>query len=53
MKKQLGVFSGECLIGVCGTETILIDYNGETLKIGDIVVVKYNEKDIGKTKVGF
>lgn len=47
MKKQLGVFSGKCLIGVCGTETTLIDYKGETLKIGDIVVVKYNEKDWG------
>lgn len=47
MKKQLGVFSGDCLIGICGTETTLIDYKGEELKIGDIVVVKYNEKDLG------
>ena len=47
MKKQLGVFSGECLIGVCGTETTLIDFKGETLKIGDIVVVK-NTEDIEK-----
>ena len=47
MKKQLGIFSGKCLIGICGTETILTDYRNEKLKIGDIVVVKYNEKDLG------
>ena len=32
---------------VWGTETTLIYYKGETLKIGDIVVVKYTEKDWG------
>lgn len=45
MEKQLGVFRGECLIGVCGTETTLVDYNDETLKIGDIVIVKLCDKE--------
>lgn len=49
MKKLLGVFSGECLIGVCGTPTSLIDYQDTQLHIGDIVVVKHYDKDFGLT----
>lgn len=40
---KLGVFSGQCLLGVCGDETDLIDYRGDSLSIGDIVLVSYAE----------
>jgi hypothetical protein len=46
-KVKLGIFSGDCLIGICGEDTDLVDYKNETLKIGDIVIVKYNEYNIG------
>ena len=40
---MLGIFSGECLKGICGEETDLFDYKGEKLFVGDIVLVYYNE----------
>lgn len=49
MKKLLGVFSGDCLIGVCGTPTTLLDYDDKPLHIGDIVIGKYYDKDFGTT----
>lgn len=33
----LGVFSGECLLGIVGEESSLKSWNGESLSVGDIV----------------
>ncbi len=45
MKSNLGIYSGECLIGICAETTTVTDYKNEALYIGDIVVVKFYEKD--------
>ena len=47
MKSNLGIYSGECLIGICGETTTLTDYKNEALHIGDIVVIKFYDKDFG------
>lgn len=44
---MLGIFSGNYLLGICGTETELYDYKNEKLFIGDIVLVQYNEYNLG------
>jgi hypothetical protein len=44
---KLGIFSGECLIGICGDKTELFDYQQKELYIGDIVLVSYVERNLG------
>lgn len=36
---KLGIFSGKCLLGICGTPTELKDTWGKELFVGDIIAV--------------
>lgn len=40
---KLGVYSGECFHGVVGTPTGLVDFKGDEMYVGDIVLLYHND----------